>query len=87
MRSHCPEWPSGVAIGEQALQLIDRDRPGESARPVVRFARLAVHNEGGVESATAATTTRRPSVPDVRYVPEGPESPIDRNEVDPDDTP
>jgi NAD(P)-dependent dehydrogenase (short-subunit alcohol dehydrogenase family) len=83
---HCPEWPSGLAIGRRALQLIDRDRPGESASPVVRFARLAVHNERDVESATAETTTRRPSVPDVRSFLK-PLSSIDRNEVDADDTP
>jgi len=83
---HCPEWPSGLAIGRRALQLIDRDRPGESAGPVVRFARLAVHNEGGVESATAATTTKGTSLPDVRSFLKA-LSFIDRNEVDADDTP
>ena len=83
---HCPEWPSGVAIGRRALQLIDRDRPGESASPIVRFARLAVHNEGGVEFATAATTTKGPSLPDVRSFLKALTS-VARNEVDPDDTP
>ena len=70
---HCPEWPSGVAIGRRALQLIDRDRPGESASPIVRFARLAVHNEGGVETATAATTTRETEPSGRALVPEGPD--------------
>ena len=83
---HCPEWPSGLAIGRRALQLIDRDRPGESASPVVRFARPAVHNEGGVESATAATTTKGPSLPDVRSFLKALTS-VARNEVDQDDTP
>lgn len=83
---HCPEWPSGVAIGRRALQLIDRDRPGGSASPIVRFARLAVHNEGGVETATSATTTKGPSLPDVRSFLKALTS-VARNEVDPDDTP
>ena len=67
---HCPEWPSGLAIGRRALQLIDRDRPGESASPVVRFARLAVHDERDVESATAGTTTKGPSASGRALVPE-----------------
>jgi len=55
-------------------------------RKIVRFARLAVHNERGVESATAATTTKGTSLPDVRSFLKA-LSFIDRNEVDADDTP
>jgi hypothetical protein len=82
----CPEWPSGQAIGRRALQLIDRDRPGEPAGPVVHFARSAVHDIGRVEFTSPRTTTTRTAFRDVRTFLKALTS-DDRNEVFPDDTP
>jgi NAD(P)-dependent dehydrogenase (short-subunit alcohol dehydrogenase family) len=62
----CPEWPSGFEIGRRALQLIDRDLPGESPGPVVHFARSNAHDAGRVESTPAGTTTRRAAFRDVQ---------------------
>ena len=82
----CPQWPSGDAIGEQALRLIDREGAAKPARPVVHFARPAVHDVGGVESTAVGTTTKQPVFPDVRTFLKTLLS-DDRNEVFPDDTP
>ena len=84
--SQCPQWPSGDAVGKQALRLIDREAAANPARPVVRFARPAVHDVGRVESAAAGTTTRQSLFPDVPTFLKTLIS-DDRNEVFPDDTP
>lgn len=82
----CPQWPSGDAIGEQALRLIDRDGVAKPARPVVRFARPGLRDVAGVESAAAGTTTKQSVFPDVPTFLKALIS-DDRNEVFPDDTP
>jgi NAD(P)-dependent dehydrogenase (short-subunit alcohol dehydrogenase family) len=84
--SQCPQWPSGDAVGKQALRLIDREVATKPARPVVRFARPAVDDVGGVESATDGTTTRQSLFPDVPTFLKTLIS-DDRNEVFPDETP
>ena len=63
--SQCPQGPRGDAVGKQALRLIDREVATKPARPVVRFARPAVDDVGGVESAAAGTTTKQSLFPDV----------------------
>ena len=54
----CREWPSALAVGRRALQLVDR-LTAMSARPVVNL-------EDGVESASPAATTSGRALPDVR---------------------
>jgi NAD(P)-dependent dehydrogenase (short-subunit alcohol dehydrogenase family) len=61
----CPEWPSGFEIGRRALQLIDRDFSGQSAGPVVHFARSGAHDAGRVQSSAAQTTTKQSVFPNV----------------------
>jgi len=78
-RHACPEWPSAVAVGRRALQLIERGIATEPARAVVHYAR-------GVDSAATQTTTSRREHTDVRSFLKGLSS-LDRNEVFPDDTP
>jgi len=73
----CPHWLSGDAIGERALQLIERDGAGKPAHPVVYYGRR-------VDSAAARTTSNGGRFTDVRSFLENLTS-ADRIEVYPDD--
>jgi NAD(P)-dependent dehydrogenase (short-subunit alcohol dehydrogenase family) len=73
----CPHWLNGDAIGERALQLIERDGRGKPAHPVVYYGRR-------VDSAAAQTTSRGEPFTGVRSFLDNLTS-GDRIEVFPDD--
>ena len=73
----CPHWPSGDAIGERALQLIERDGAAEPAHPVVYYGRR-------VDFAAIQTTSRGERFTGVRSFLRNLTS-ADRIEVFPDD--
>lgn len=73
----CPHWLSGDAIGERALQLIERDGAGKPAHAVVYYGRR-------VDSDAARTTSKGGRFTDMRSFLKNLTS-ADRIEVFPDD--
>ncbi|MCF7223678.1 SDR family NAD(P)-dependent oxidoreductase [Marilutibacter chinensis] len=56
----CPQWPSALAVGQQALALVDRENPSAIPAPIVRYDGAdRIDAPPAVETATAGSSESR----------------------------